>query len=188
MAQLRFGQKKQPGFTLIELLVTVAVVGVLAAIATPSFTTLIKNNRLATETNDLMSDPALARAEAARRGTRVSLCASTDGATCASGAAWQGGRIVFIDGITYGEVSSGDEIMRVTQSAAAKKITITASGFVVGATSTLNYLLFRPNGAVGSDAAGVFKICDDRTGAFGREIEIMPIGRASLKTTTASCP
>lgn len=176
------------GFTLIELLVTISVLAVLSAIAAPSFINIIKNNRLATETNDLVSDLSLARAEAARRGRRVTLCVSSNGTACSTGSAWAGGRIVFTDAGTYGTVDTGDEILRVNQTAATNNISITASGFTVSATSTLNYLQFRPNGSINSDSTGAFKICDDRVGAFGREVEILRTGRASLKSTTKSCP
>ncbi|WP_153109058.1 GspH/FimT family pseudopilin [Propionivibrio limicola] len=171
------------GFTLIEMLVTIAVLAIVLAIAAPSFSTIVKNSRLATETNDLMSDLALARTEAARRGRRVSLCISNNGTTCAtSGSDWSGGRIIFSDVSPYGQIDSGDTILRVVPSASTKKITLTASGF-----SELRYLQFRPNGASSSSTTGVIKICDDRAGSFGREIEILITGRVSLKTTTSSC-
>lgn len=171
------------GFTLIEMLVTVAVLAIVLSIAAPSFSTMIKNGRLATESNDLMSDLALARTEAARRGGRVSLCISNNGTTCAtSGADWSGGRIVFSDREPYGQIDSGDTILRVVSSVTAKKITLTASGF-----NPTYYFQFRPNGASSSSTTGVMKICDDRTGSFGREIEVLITGRVSLKTTTSSC-
>ena len=176
------------GVTLIELLVTITVVGVLAAIALPSFSTMTKNSRLATETNDLMADLAFSRSEAARRGKRVTLCVSGNGTGCGSGAAWEGGRIIFSDSATHGAVDTGDEILRVNQSVASKNISITTSGFSVAATSTLNYIQFKPSGALNSDSPGVFKICDDRVGSFGRTVSVSPQGRTSLTSTTASCP
>ena len=171
------------GFTLVELLVTMVVFGILASIAIPSFSDLIKNSRLATETNDLMSDLAYARSEAARQGKRVTLCVSSNGTSCGTGSAWAGGRIVFADTGTYGTVDGTDAVLRVSNSISAKKITIAASGF-----STLNYLQFKQSGATSSSVNGKFKICDDRTGAYGREIELLITGRAALKTTSASCP
>lgn len=176
------------GFTLIEMLVTVIVLGILSAIAAPSLSSFIKNGRLATETNDLVSDLSFARAEAARRGRRVTLCVSSNATGCGSGSAWAGGRIVFSDAGTYGTVDAGDEILRVSQSVSTNNVAITASGFSVSSTSTLHYIQFRPNGSLNSDSTGVFKICDDRSGAFGREIEVLKTGRVSLKSTTASCP
>lgn len=175
------------GFTLVELLVVIAILGILMAIALPN-RDVIKNSRLATETNDLLADLALARAEAATRGKRTTLCVSSDGTSCGTGSSWNGGRIVFVDGATEGVVDSTDTVVRYNQGLSGSKIVITASGFSVAATATLNYLQYRPNGATGSDAGGEFKICDDRTGSFGRVIAIGVTGRVALKTTNASCP
>jgi len=177
----------QIGFSLIELLVTIAVVAILSTLAAPSFTNVIKNGRLATETNDLMSDLAFARAEAARRGKRVTLCVSSNATGCGTGTVWSGGRIVFSDTGTYGTVDTGDEILRVNQPS-GNKVSIAATGFTVSATSTLNYIQFRPNGTLNSDSIGSFTICDDRIGAFGREIEVLKTGRVSLTSTTTNCP
>ncbi|QKV57365.1 MAG: GspH/FimT family pseudopilin [Dechloromonas sp.] len=74
--------KQARGFTLIELLITFMIAAILAALAAPSFTSFIKNNRLTTTTNDLLADLALARSEAAKRGQQVTLCISTNGSSC----------------------------------------------------------------------------------------------------------
>lgn len=59
------------GFSLIELLVTVSVVAIVAAIAVPSFTSSIQNNKADTELNDLQHALNYARLEAINRGVTV---------------------------------------------------------------------------------------------------------------------
>lgn len=69
-------------------MVTVAVIGILAAIAVPSMTALINNGRLRAQAEELASSLQLARAEAVRRNARVRVCPSTDGTTCGNSTDW----------------------------------------------------------------------------------------------------
>ena len=61
------------GFTLIELLVTVALIGILAMIAVPSFRDSIQKSKADTEVSDLQRALNYARLEAMTRGVSVSV-------------------------------------------------------------------------------------------------------------------
>ncbi|HEX4870842.1 MAG TPA: GspH/FimT family pseudopilin [Nevskiaceae bacterium] len=65
--------RRPRGFTLVELMVALAVLGIVAALATPSFLTLIANNRLKSAAEQIRSDIALARSEAVKRNQVITL-------------------------------------------------------------------------------------------------------------------
>jgi type IV fimbrial biogenesis protein FimT len=90
---------RNSGFTLIELLSVITVMAILLAIGVPSFKFVTAANRASAEINGLLGDMQLARAEAIREGQWVTICASSDGLTCAGGAGtnWNIGWIVFSD-------------------------------------------------------------------------------------------
>ena len=88
--------KQTKGFTLIELMVTLAVAAIVLGIAVPSFNTQILNNRSIALGEDFATALNFVRSEAVKRGGRVSLCASSDGATCVGN--WVDGFIAFVDG------------------------------------------------------------------------------------------
>lgn len=102
---MSFGRRRTPtgsiranGFTLIELMVTVSVMGVLAALAAPSFNEAILSNKLTSYANSFVASATLARSEAIKRNAVVTLCRSseTDDAACASSGGWQQGWIVLV--------------------------------------------------------------------------------------------
>jgi len=66
-------RKKKRGFTLIELIVAMAVLGIAMAAAVPSFQGMIARNRIATQVNDMILAINLARSEAMRIGSTVSV-------------------------------------------------------------------------------------------------------------------
>jgi type IV fimbrial biogenesis protein FimT len=98
------------GFTLIELLVTITVVGILMAIAVPSFRYVTTANRASSEINALLGDMQTARGEAMKEGQFVTICASIDGATCAGSIAWNGGWIVYSGAPPF---APGDPIVKI---------------------------------------------------------------------------
>jgi type IV fimbrial biogenesis protein FimT len=66
--------RKESGFTLMELLVTIAVAGVLAAVAVPSFFSVVNTNKLAAQSNELLTAIQYARSEAIRSNAKVTFC------------------------------------------------------------------------------------------------------------------
>lgn len=100
------------GFTLAEALVTLAIVAVLAGIAIPSVADGIRNTRLKTQVNDLVLALQLARSEAVKQGTPVTLCKSADRASCGRGIDWEAGWIVFADADRDRVVDAGEAILR----------------------------------------------------------------------------
>ena len=66
------------GITLVEVIVVVAIVAILSAVAAPSFVGMTQRFRIITVASGFVGDLRLARSEAVRQGSPVSICASTD--------------------------------------------------------------------------------------------------------------
>lgn len=171
------------GFTLIELMIVMVIMGVLIALAAPSFDQMWNNNRITSETNGIVADLALARSEALKLGgaSLLTVCASPDNATCSAVLDWTGGRLLIVESDpagTIGVVDPKDSIIR--KAGALNRVTATLSGL-----STTGFVTYRSNGAITSATPGAITVC--RTGYVGRVISISVTGRTSLSNTTGNC-
>jgi type IV fimbrial biogenesis protein FimT len=117
---------RQHAFTLLELLTVLAITGILAALAGPSFSHFIKSQRMKSMASDLNISLTLTRSEAIKRNMNVTMSPTTAGA-------WQ-------DGWKVVDPSSGSNIQ--VQSAytgltatGPSSVTYTSSGRVQGSTA-----------------------------------------------------
>ena len=126
--------KKQQGLTLIELMVTLAVAIILVTVGMPLFSGIVANNRATTQANTFLSAFKLARSEAVKRGTNVSVCAIADPAAspvvCGTNANWGNGLLVFTDLSTAGVVDGSDVRLKVFANPSAGSNVTTTGAFV----------------------------------------------------------
>ena len=110
--------RTQRGFTLYELLVTVLVMGVIFGFGVPNLLEFTRNNRMAATANDLVTALLLARSEALKGRTTVTLCASPEpidnNPSCdadVSDPASEGGYIAWVDTDRDAVVDAGEQLL-----------------------------------------------------------------------------
>lgn len=180
--------KNRPnGFTLIEVLIVVAIVALLAALAVPSFTTMLMKRSVQSAALALVTDMRYARSEALRRSVKVSICSLATGSTSAcsgSPAQWENGWMVFVDtGATVGTWEAGEDVVRVQQPP-------TNIATINNATSSVaNVFTFEANGiAKASTATLIVKPARNSSDTNDRVICISINGRPALRVEgTTSC-
>lgn len=165
---------RQLGFTVIELMVAVMVLAILTVIAVPSFQATITSNRLNTSIGELTAALSLARAEAIRRGQRVTICATADGTSCDAGNNWTAGWLVFVDTNKNGAYNAGEPKLR-------EQIPGIGGGanFNLRASSNINSgLSYVPTGLASSE--GTFRVCASNTNFTenSRDVVVNLPGRA----------
>ena len=179
------------GFTVLELMIAVAVLGILLGIGVPSFQGMVRQNRLATQTNEFLAAAAMARSEAVKRGTTVTICPAdpANANSCSGTDAWGNGWIVFADEEgTVGTIdingAPDDVIIQRWPAATDRRITITNAG--------VTSLTYRGDGGttLGAGTTSTFVVapesnyCANPDGA--RNVIVTATGR--VNATRRNCP
>jgi type IV fimbrial biogenesis protein FimT len=158
---------RNSGFTLIELMVTLAVVAVLLSAGVPSFSALIKNNRLVTENYALRTVLSAARSEAQTQRTAVTVCRSANGIDCSTGD-WGAGYMAFIDLDDDLQLDADEQLLQ-------SRVQNTQGIAVRYSQPGNNLLQFNSNGtALGTN--GTFTFCDDRGEGEARGLIVSAVG------------
>lgn len=94
--------RKQSAFTLVELMVTIAILAIIATLAAPNLSQMLRNTKVNTSSGDILSFLQQSRTEALRLGKTVTVCGSSDGSSCLSANKrnWSTGLIAMHSGST----------------------------------------------------------------------------------------
>ncbi len=167
--RLKLNPKTIHGFSLVEMMVTILILGILAAIAIPSFSEAILSTKLRSYANSLVGSAFLARAEAIKQNAPVTLCVSANGTSCETGG-WEQGWIVV----------SGATVVQRQQA--------TASGYKITASAGLSSLTFQPTGIGATQATLTICRATPEAGKQERIVTVSATGRPSVsKTAVGTC-
>jgi len=128
------------GFTLIELMVVVALIGIVAAYAVPSFTQLVERSRVTSTVNGVLGILNYARSEAVKAGQTIEV-------TPLTGNDWDTGVVVWLDVDGDDALDAGEELRRFTD--IPNGLTVAGNANAIG---------FRGNGFLTPEAAAEFQL------------------------------
>lgn len=171
LPETRLARAPAGGFTLIELLVTISIAVILMTVAIPSFTNFIRDNRLTTQSNDLVLALAYARSEAVKRGLQVSVCARATDSTCtSSGTSWDAGWLTFVDNNPSDNTITVDVVLRIRGPL--------EGGNTLRGNGSLRRVTYASTGY--SANAGTLTFCDSRGAADAAAVVVSQTGRARV--------
>jgi prepilin-type N-terminal cleavage/methylation domain-containing protein len=160
------------GFTIIEFAITLAIVGVLIAMALPSLLGMLANSQVRSVSSELNAAFGAARAEALRTRTAITICARSANICDAAASKWNTGWIVFSDLNGNQKVDNGE---RIITEAAAQATGVEIEGPIL--------FVFRSSGTTNIQGAVTVK----KSGADqGRNLQITTGGR--VMTTKIDTP
>jgi len=193
--------KNSYGFTLLELMITLMLVGILLAVGVPSLKTFRQSNQLVASTNELLSALHIARSEAIKLNTRVSICDSSDGKKCGLTGDWTNGWIVFVD--ANGDLAgtqapctgpNQDCLLRVHDEIIDSNLSLTGRD---SGGNTISSFTFTsrgmPKDTAGISESGIFSICsfDDGNNVIDSRAVVLSLSgrvRVSDNSTVITCP
>lgn len=168
-------KRSERGASLLEMLAAMGTAAVLVGAAVPWITGLATDVGRSSETNEFLTDLALARVEAVRRGARVVLCVSGNQSTCSTSGYWSQGRIMFVDPNNNASRDDGETILYVRGR--------TEPTWVIKGNATVaSYISYHPIGRSklvnGGFQAGTLTICQLGTSSTkASQIVISSTGR-----------
>ena len=163
------------------------IVGILAAIGTPSFKYVTTSNRISSEINGLLGDMQFARTEAIKEGQTVTICTSSAAvsyASCTGSNSWQLGWIVFLDSNGDQQVQPATEAILRVQPAFNGTDTLVSS--VTYSATTFNRMGYAPTGQTSNITINLHD--STATPAWTRCLNITPIGYATTEQHGAGTP
>lgn len=159
------------GFTLIELLAVSAILAITLTLALPAFKDLHLRQKINGQANQLFSIIYLARAEAIKRSTVVTVCKSGNGQTC--GAQWSEGWLMFADQDADGILDPLEHI--ISAGLLDSQIMVSWSAF-----GSDNYLRLTPRGMTMSQN-GTFTLCPiNGNTTIARTVVVSKLARVRL--------
>lgn len=167
----------QAGYSIFDLLVTSTVAGVLS-LGAVGMNGLVQDARMTGEINQLMGHLNLARSEAIKRGTAVTLCKSENGTGCATGSEWHKGWIIFVDGNVNRQIDGGETIIQIEQPLDAIALNF------AGALNHDRYVTYKPDGMV--EPNGTFTFCDNRGTDKAKAIILLGTGRPRVSSVSSN--
>jgi type IV fimbrial biogenesis protein FimT len=188
-------KRTQSAFTLYELMVTLTIAGIVLMVGIPSMGEFRQNSRMVSTANDLHSSFYLARSEAARAKTFITICASADSMddppSC--GGEFEDGWIVFIDDDLDGIIEASDgNIVVDNGEAILRRFPARHDSLNIDTTGMGDYFSYAATGlgrgnVTGTPPVTTAIICDVRgnvTASGGRSaarvLVITPLGRATV--------
>lgn len=171
---------KQTGYTLIELLVALAILGIIFAIAIPSYGSAMARAHMGAAESAIFTSINNAANFSFIGGTRAVLCPSADGLSCQNSFDWSDGWLAFEDNNANRERDADDRKLGSFNEIPPELHILTSQG--------RTRIAFQSGGGnFGSNAH--FKLCDERSPQRSRSLFLSNTGRmrvaASPQTSCA---